>query len=86
MNVWTASAEMVSIVRDIILVCRMFVRACITEISVWNASVEMVSIVRDIMLLSRVFVRACTTQKYQCECVEGFSGDGVCCQRYYAGK
>ena len=56
--------EMVSIVRDtgIMLVSRVFVRVCTTEISVWKASVEMVSIVRDIMLLSRVFVRACTTE------------------------
>ena len=53
--------------------------------NVWKASVEMVSIVKD-MLLSRMFVRACILLRYQCECVEGFSGDGVYCQRYYVGK
>ena len=60
MNVWKASVKMASIVRDIMLVSRMFVR--------------------DIMLVSRVFV----LQRYQC--VEGFSGDGVYCQRYHVGK
>ena len=34
MNVWKASAEMTSIVRDIMLVNRVFVRACTTEIPV----------------------------------------------------
>ena len=34
MNVRMASVEMVSIVRDIILVSRVFVRVCTTEISV----------------------------------------------------
>ena len=34
MNVWKASVEMVSIVRDIMFVSRVFVRACTTEMSV----------------------------------------------------
>ena len=25
-------------------------------------------------------------QRYQCECVEGYSGDGVYCERYHVGK
>ena len=34
MNVWKASVKMASIVRDIMLVSRVFVRACTTEIPV----------------------------------------------------
>lgn len=25
-------------------------------------------------------------QKYVCECVEDYSGDGIYCERYYEGK